>query len=271
MQKNNTTHSQLLMCGLTKREADVYLAILMLGRGTVSRIARQAGINRTTGYDILDSLQHMGLVSLSGKKPKEEYVAESPEALRVMLTDRIVQSKQNLHIAEQCIPKLKEIHAVGTRPKVTFYEGLAGLKAVYEDTLTAQSEIVAFAAYEDMHASLGSYFDTYYARRAARGISIRGIVPDSPLARERITKNVEELRTVAVVPKNIFSITPDIEIYDNKVLIASWRDQLGIIIESEEIAHAMKAVFELAFSEAQRISVLGDMKTAQSYAIEKIV
>ena len=46
----------LLQAGLSEKESGVYLGILELGRGTVSQISRKANINRTTGYDILDSL-----------------------------------------------------------------------------------------------------------------------------------------------------------------------------------------------------------------------
>ena len=46
----------------------------------------------------------------------------------------------------------------------------------------------------------------------------------------------------------------EINIYDNKVMIASWREQLGIIIESAEIADVMKKTFELAWAEAKRLS-----------------
>ena len=47
--------------------------------------------------------------------------------------------------------------------------------------------------------------------------------------------------------------TPEINIYDNKVMIASWREKLGIIIESSEIADAMKKIYELAWAEAKRL------------------
>ncbi len=36
-------------------------------------------------------------------------------------------------------------------------------------------------------------------------------------------------------------------------MIASWREKLGIIIESAEIADAMKKIFELSWLGAQRI------------------
>jgi sugar-specific transcriptional regulator TrmB len=231
------------------------LSILELGRGTVSQISRKAGINRTTGYDILDALAHEGLVRISGKEPKQEYVVESPDNLVAMLENRLKDTKEHIDLAKRFIPTLKSIQKSENRPQVKFYEGIEGLKQVYEDTLTSTEPIVAYAAYEDMHTTLGNYFPSYYQRRAKKGISIRGIVPESDMARERVANNAAEKRDIAVLPKEIFDITPDIEIYDNKLMIASWREKLGIIIESAEIAHAMKKIFELAFAEAKRLEV----------------
>lgn len=36
-------------------------------------------------------------------------------------------------------------------------------------------------------------------------------------------------------------------------MIASWREKLGIIIESSEIADAMKKIYELSWAEAKRL------------------
>ena len=58
--------------GLGEKETTVYIALLEIGKGTVSQISRKAGINRTTGYDILSSLANKGLVTISGKEPKSE-------------------------------------------------------------------------------------------------------------------------------------------------------------------------------------------------------
>ncbi len=243
----------LIKMGLSAKETSVYVAILELGKGTVSQISRKAGINRTTGYTILDSLSNQGLVRISGKRPKQEYVAESPDKFLTLLNDRLAETQEYIKAAEEFLPKLKSIHKLEDRPQVKFYEGIQGLKEVYEDTLTSTEPIVAYAAYEDMHATLGSYFPEYYRRRAEKGISIRGIVPDTDGSKERAAQNKEEKRDIAIVPKEIFDISPDIEIYDNKVMIASWREKLGIIIESAEVAHAMKKVFELAFERAKQI------------------
>ena len=55
------------------------------------------------------------------------------------------------------------------------------------------------------------------------------------------------------MPKDAYYFHPEINIYDNKVMIASWREKLGIIIESAEIADAMKKIYELAWAEAKRL------------------
>lgn len=41
--------------------------------------------------------------------------------------------------------------------------------------------------------------------------------------------------------------------HSGPVMIASWREKLGIIIESAEIADAMKKIYELAWAEAERL------------------
>jgi len=52
------------------------------------------------------------------------------------------------------------------------------------------------------------------------------------------------------VPANKFNIDIEIDIFDNKVIIASWKENLAIIIESQKIADAQKKIFELAWEGA---------------------
>ncbi len=243
----------LVEIGLSDKEAGVYIALLELGRGTVSQISRKANINRTTGYDILDSLSSKGLVSISGKEPKQEYSAESPEQLENFVAGEIQKKHAALRKTETLVPELKLLHNIGDRPRVRFYEGTDGLQQVYEDTLTSHEPIRAFATVDDMHAALPNYFPKYYKRRASAGIHIRAIVPKTEIGIERRRHDKEELREMALVPKDTFYFSPEINIYDNKVMIASLREKLGIIIESAEIADALKKIYELAWAEAKRL------------------
>jgi len=254
MQNENLDLKKTLeFIGFSEKEVSVYLALLELGKGTVTQISRKAGINRPTGYHVLDSLALKGLVKISGKEPKQEYVAESPDQIEKMLLEKIENEKKFLSEAKKIIPELKSIHNISDRPKVLFYEGREGIEKVYEDTLTSCEPIRAYASVENMHTGLPGYFPEYYERRAKKGIAIRAIIPDSDTGRERKTFDAKEMRETALVPKHMFDFIPEINIYDNKVMIASWREKLGIIIESVEIADAMKKIYELAWAEAKRL------------------
>jgi sugar-specific transcriptional regulator TrmB len=250
---NPRIESTLLSAGFPSKEVGVYLALLELGKGTVSQIARKAGINRTTGYDILDSLVTKGVVSISGKEPKQEYIAEPPESIKKYIQKEIESKKFALEEVESIVPELTTLHNMTSRPKVFFYEGKEGLQKVYEDTLSSHEEILAYASVEDIKPTLPHYFPEYYKRRAKKGIPIRAIFPESADARERASLDKEEIRQTLIVPKDKFAFHPEINIYDNKVMIASWREKLGIIIESGEIADAMKKIYELAWAEAKRL------------------
>ena len=61
------------------------------------------------------------------------------------------------------------------------------------------------------------------------------------------------MRESLIIPNKEFGFHPEINIYNNKVMIASWREKLGIIIESAEIADAMKKIYELSWAEAKRL------------------
>ncbi|MDR3642813.1 MAG: helix-turn-helix domain-containing protein [Candidatus Doudnabacteria bacterium] len=237
----------------SKKEADVYLGLLELGKATVSVIARKAGLNRTTGYHILDSLAAKGLVSVSGSEPLQEFVAESPEKITVLLQKKFDEYQNYLIKAKATVPQLKSFHNIKNRPHVKFYEGKQGLIDVYEDTLTSHEPLRAFANFDDMHKALPDYFPSYYLRRAKKGLTIRGVVPITSEALEREKHNQKEAREMVFVPHDKYYFTPEIDMYDNKLMIASWKEKLGIIIESAEISDAMKKIFELAWIGAKTL------------------
>ncbi len=238
--------------GFSNNEIRIYLGLLQIGQGTASKIARSAGVNRTTVYDVLAGLETKGLVIQLGKKPKQEYRAESPKKLESFYREKTKRDERYLDIVRDLVPQLSSIHAVGDRPVVRFYEGEEGLKHVYEDTLSSKETIRAFASVENMHAGLPNYFPKYYKRRAQAGIGIRAILPHTPEATERSQLDKAEKRESLHVDSRKYSFSPEINIYDNKIMIASWKEKLGVIIESREISDALKKIFELSWLEAER-------------------
>lgn len=194
------------------------------------------------------------MVSLLGKGKVLRYIAEEPEKIIHYAENKIKDVEEKLKLARKLLPELKSIHKRKEKPIVKFYEGKEGMIQAFEDTLTAKETIVGYACGEPMYKALPGYFPEYFKRRAAQGISARVIAPDTLRSREIARYDQEELRESRLVPKEKFDLAIEINIYDNKVMIVSWEENLGILIESKRIAEAEKRIFELVWKGAKVIS-----------------
>lgn len=244
---------QLTELGFGDKEASVYLALLELGPSTTTEISRRAGINRTTGYDILESLASDGLVNLIGETKIQKYSAENPEKVISFLENKIKNTEEKLKQAHILLPELLSVFNVKEKPKVKFYEEIERVKEAFEDTFSANEEILAYAVGTDAFNAAGEeYFKNYFRKRVEHNIKVRAIVPDDPSTLSVIANDKEELRESLVVPRDKFYFTTETNIYNNKILNVSWKEEFAVVIESKEIADAQKKVFELAWLGAKQ-------------------
>jgi len=240
--------------GLTPKESTLYLAMLELGVASpVSSIAKRSGINRTTTYDILNILIEKGLIISSKHGSYLYFRAQPPEKLVAFLKEQSDKYSKLSSEAEKILPELNvHYHAASDRPRVYFYEGIEGVLRVYEETLTSSEEILAYASDQANQNSVPWYFPQYYKRRTEKKISIRALFPDTPRDRERHSLDKKELRKSRLLPKNKLNFTPEVNFFDDKIMIADWKEKIGIIIESKEIAKVFKQTFELAWEAAEK-------------------
>ncbi len=239
---------------LTAKERIIFLKVLALGPQAASSVARQLEMPRNTVRSVLDGLVKRGIVVQTRRASTQYYSAETIDNIERMLMRRADQVQEELKVQQEALTSARSeilswTHSLA-RPKITFYEGISGIEKVYEDTLTAD-RLHSWASVDDMLRTLPEYFETYFKRRFGKGIHMTSIHPDTPSARERQSRDKEELRTSALVPSKKFHFTPEIQVYGNKVNIVSWKEKLGIIIESQEIAEAMKTIFDLSYEAAK--------------------
>ncbi|RIL11990.1 MAG: hypothetical protein DCC75_01290 [Proteobacteria bacterium] len=235
---------------LNPKERAVFGSLLEHGTQRASTIAKQLELPRNTVRDILDKLAKEGLIVRTRRGNAQYYATETKDgllrALETQLNDFTSGLKQRIEAVRQAGDLLSPPSASAARPKVAYYEGWKGLSKVYEDTLTSKSGLRSWASFDANREALPRYFETYYRRRAKRGIAMRSIHPDSALARAHQSRNKLERRECILVPAK-YHWTPEIQVYDDKINIVSWQEKLGIIIESAELAHALKSIFDLSY------------------------
>ena len=155
--------------GFDKEEAQLYLIGQKVGGAPASDYAKRAKLNRTTVYNMLEHLVQRGLFTVIRKKRSKVYAPVAPEHISV-------ESRKNADALERIVPELQALAGPAhRRPKVRFYEGWEGVKRVYQDTLTAKSEILNFANSGLIRQFWPEYDDVYVAKRVERNIHLRGI------------------------------------------------------------------------------------------------
>jgi sugar-specific transcriptional regulator TrmB len=241
---------------LNDKERKVAQCLCNSGPQRASIVAKEVEISRNTVRGILDKLVGDGFLVRSRKKNTHHYAIETAEGLRRAISVRrrkmLEDSDQQLQALERSASSLTNVSR-SRRPQVTFYEGFDGIRNVMEDTLTSREHLRSWASFDINQETLPAYFRTYYKRRARRGIRMVSIHPDTPLARRHHSQDKKELRKSLLIPIKRFNLTPEIQVYDNKLNIVSWRDKIGVIVESEEIARAIKSIFDLCYECASKI------------------
>lgn len=244
--------------GLNQTQAKVYLTLLQLGSGYIQEIAKKSALKRTTTYSILDTLVQKGLVSYSKKKAHREYAVEDPKKIPKSLNKEIDKIKQTQQDVLEILPELSSLYNVlKTKPTIRYFEGIEGLKQVFEETLELKKgeEILAYSTAVGVHQYLDEYIPGYIIRRAKGGIWQRDIVEDSAEARRHQKNDQVEFRETRILPTGRFPFSNEINIFGNKMGIISYKELFGVIIESAEIAKTQKTIFELAWYAADKLQV----------------
>lgn len=233
---------------LDEREAHLYLTGLHLGSAPASEYGKHSEFNRITAYNVLEGLVRRGIFTMVKKERGKWYAPVAPEYLSI-------EARKNAEALERTLPELRSLQKAKFRkPRVRFFEGWEGVKRVYEDTLTAKTELLNFANSAVVRAFWPNYDEEYVAERVKRGIYLRGIAPDDATGRRVYGENKSRLREILLVPAKDFDFTNEINIYDSKVAICSFgedREMFGVIIESKEVAETQRQIFEMAWRYAK--------------------
>lgn len=233
--------------GFSQKEAKIYLALLELGEASVIGISKKTGIKRTTIYNLLPDMLKNGIVTAAARNQRKIYFVEDPRSLKTDLAEKA-------KIIDSVLPELAAIqNIIPYKPRITFYEGVGGMKDLYQDTLDSSKSgdtILSFTGLYDFYQYMPKeYSDYYIAERANRKIKIRIIAPKSSVADEWSGTETQDLRNIRIINNKDFHFNADMEIYANKIALISYRENfLGVIIESKEINQMMRFAFELMWN-----------------------
>ncbi|MFA5871859.1 MAG: helix-turn-helix domain-containing protein [Parcubacteria group bacterium] len=261
----NNSLENLLELGFLPNEARVYLACLELGKGTVTQISKKAGLNRTTGYDILERLSIKGLVNMALAKGKKRfYSALSPSRLKQYLRGKRNLYDKRLEKLEKTLPKLKLLYKeTEMKPVIKIAEGVEALKQMACLELDTKNIVYSFANLTNYAETFSDMGKERTAERLRRGIKERCLSIDSEYARDWWQKNyggkkrLQEMTEYRwIKPDSNYSTAGEIIIFDDTVvaILSKTSDNVAFEIKSETFANFLKILFESAWQSSRKSS-----------------
>ena len=234
---------------MSRKEGSLYMKLLELGISSANGLSKRANENRTTTYSLLQSMRKKGFVSYTLKNKVKYYSATNPS----LLINHHFNEAENL---KGLIPELMAIaNAHSQKPRITFYEGVEGIKQIGEILLEVpgSTRLSLMGANErDIHPEIQQYYEEdFINRRIKLGIKYKAIVTGQlPMGSDYEKNEKAQLRELRVIDAKEFPIKMHIDIFpENKVALYSYdkKDQMGVVIEHEAFYSTMKTFFQLAW------------------------
>lgn len=228
--------------GIEEKEIKTYIALLRLGLNTVTKIAEETRIDRTTSYSILDKLLHKGLVSYVIKDNKKYFQVTDPEKLIESLEER----KKEL---EEVMPELLALTKLKREETIVeLYKGKEGLITVLRDVLKEKEDYIVFGEEGKFQEVL-----PVYIKQLLRDIMLKDKLKERLLSKESmrdkilVTKNSE----IKYLPDQYFSPVMTV-VYKDKVAIFIWTEPYyAILIKNKDMSQGYRNYFEILWKIAK--------------------
>lgn len=234
----------LVSLGLSKREAEVYYALLQMDDSLASNISEKTKEARTNTYDTLNSLIKKGLVGYVIKNNKKYFMATDPKNLLKWMDLRKDEIEKEKRFVESLIPDLKKLRLLQEKKvKVEVFEGKEGfrtaLNRTIEDAKAGNKEILMLNALANVLKKIDPIYQAkYYLLKKQEKIHTRYIfnnkvdMPKSPNAEYKFLN----------FPQNNLAAT---SIHGDSVIFWLITEPLiAIIVESKELAESYRNNFD---------------------------
>ncbi len=239
--------------GITDKAFELYSILLKNGLSTVGYLIKQSGYKRATVYKNLYSLESIGLITKIDVKKVINFKAEPPKKLLELAEKKYIDTRRVLSDIEGLLPDLNSDYILSTeKPIVTTFEGVKGLKKIYEDMLSEKKEIFAILQPSIVEPELFNWLNkNFFKRRKKLGIRVNALVSTGSWSTDYVKQTEkDDIGKTRLVSSQKYPFKLEMDIFGDKVAFINYKKGeplIGIIIHNPFIAKTMKATFDLAW------------------------
>ena len=244
--------------GLEPGIADIYLALHTHGPQSISALSRNARIERTRIYRLIDKLLESNLIEVETHY-KRGIIRAAPIAnLNILITQR-EQELKSLQDELELIQKVLAGNSLSSpATRVQFYHGVEGVRQMQWNQIKSKTDSLSIC-HEPLNDALGKAFTLRWAEAVNQnGVHLRVIKSQHFHDINKKWYEKHKLREIIpshesrLAPKD-FPIRSNMDIWENVVAYYNWKDGdiFGIEIYNKDIADAQRAFFEMLWAKSK--------------------
>lgn len=237
----------LMDIGLSEKEANIYLQLLSVGAVSVIDLAKMTGINRTSLYPLLESLQKKDLVSEVKEDKKIRFQAEPPERLVTFLENEKNRILEQEKLLNEVVPRLKSVSLkTGEAPVIKILEGREGIlksTQMYFENIK-EDEVINLFYPKDIVEGMFTEKELATVRNTRINRKVKAISIYTTKGEVRPSDEMSERHKID--PEK-YPIYCDLGIFDDSVRIHTLTKNLSAIyIKNKDFADTLRTLFKLA-------------------------
>lgn len=247
--------------GRSPIEAETYLAILTLGFGTASEIAKKVGEGRTKVYFHIKKLVAEGILHETRRGQRQIFVPLPPSELAATVSKWAMDLRG-------LVPELEAAQkgAVET-PRIEVTESKAGHERIYEElaSLPVGSSFRVLQGKESLEQELTALSDEtlgrFFSALIKRNIITKGLftntcldVPKSILSAKSYEGMQRRPSNLAVLPEEVLRVEQLMFIYANKVAFLFPEMGLVMTITHQGISDILAATFDALHGFGEKVA-----------------
>jgi sugar-specific transcriptional regulator TrmB len=230
--------------GLDQKESSVYLALVKRGFASASQLANQTGLPRQTVYSILNRLIELEFIEQSDKRGVKAFLAD-PNKLFSLLDKQKQILEKNRKLLQDDIAEIIPVPVSSKAlPKIQYYEGRTGLVRLFDSILDLYKKGASknFRGYgiNKYKEALGDYLYEFVKKRDAYGVNSRLFIGQGP---DDFTDDKNpmgrKVKRLEIKPQKA-----GLYLVGDRVYLFSFEDNVGVMVENDNIAELLKRVFD---------------------------
>jgi sugar-specific transcriptional regulator TrmB len=238
----------LQQAGFTQKEAQIYLALLELGKGDVTEIAKTAELKRSIVYVIIEGLIEKGYVTQLPNRKINTYQAIDPG----VIVTQIKTTSKNL---VEMLPYLRSLSSKSEhKPRIHYIDSIDAIMKIYDDMNNYKDQFFV-SSYSEIEKHFPGAIKKWVAgfKRGHYNFQGRHLIPDNPddlKFADDLLSIKQKIRTIPGVEK----IKMDFAVYGNKIAITSFEEKPYVVmLQSKDLVDSIMPIFEIAWTSGKEI------------------